>query len=271
MVTAMSGVDARSRLAGSRFADLRWVEQTGSTNEDLLELARSSEACDVVLAAESQTAGRGRLDRSWEAPPGSSLLVSVLLRPGLSMPEAHLVTMALGIAAAEACRSRTGCGPLLKWPNDLVVEGVGDDRRDRKVGGILAETVVSGGRLEALVVGLGLNVNWPEVPDGLAGIATSLNLVVGHDVDREDLLVAVLVGFEELYDRLIGEAGRDWLRERYARLSATLGRSVRVELADEALEGVAVGVTSGGQLIVETGFGFREITVGDVIHLHPAG
>lgn len=270
MVTAMSGADARSRLAGTRFEDVRWVDQTGSTNEDLLALARSSDACDVVLAAESQRAGRGRLDRSWVAPPGSSLLVSLLLRPGLSIADAHSITMALGVAAAEACGSQTGCQPLLKWPNDLVLEGAGTDGGDRKVGGILAETVVSGGRLEALVVGMGLNVNWAEVPEELAPTATSLNLVVGHDLDREELLVAMLVRFEELYDRLIAHADRDWLRERYTRLSATLGRRVRVELADERFEGVALGVTDGGHLIVEAGSGSREVTVGDVIHLRPA-
>ncbi len=168
----MNGSRAISALAGSLFGDVRWVDQTGSTNRDLLEAAREGAAEGVVLVADHQTAGRGRLGRRWEAPPGSSLLVSILTRPAVCLTRVNDVTMAVAVAAAEACREVAGVAPRLKWPNDLVLEV---DGATRKVGGILAESIVEGDRLEALVVGLGLNVTWPEdLPDELAAIATSL-------------------------------------------------------------------------------------------------
>src|SRR5262245_35424713 len=119
-----------------RFADVRWVDETGSTNADLLELARDGAPEGIVLAADHQTAGRGRQSRSWVAPPGSSLLVSVLLRPDSS--EVNRCTMALAVAAAEAVEAVAGFAPRLKWPNARVWPGDGTGL-DRTLAGLLAE------------------------------------------------------------------------------------------------------------------------------------
>src|SRR5690349_15935960 len=144
MVTGMPLERAKQGLEGTRFR-VRWVDETGSTNHDLLAAARAGEPEGLVLVADHQSAGRGRLGRVWEAPPGASLLMSILLRPVLGLADAHAVTAAVGLAAAYACEAVAGFRPGLKWPNDLVVG-------PRKLAGILAETNLQGDRLDALVV-----------------------------------------------------------------------------------------------------------------------
>jgi BirA family transcriptional regulator, biotin operon repressor / biotin---[acetyl-CoA-carboxylase] ligase len=256
----MIGEGARGALAGGRFADVAWVAETGSTNQDLLDAARGGAPEGRVLVADHQTAGRGRLGRVWVAPPGASLLCSVLLRPPLPADQAHLVTCALALAAADACRRVGGVEPRLKWPNDLVVD-------DRKLAGLLAESVVAAGALAAVVVGIGLNVTWPaDLPAELAGIATALNHLGAVDVGREDLLVALLTSFEPRYAALCGGGGAALLAEVGER-SATLGRRVRVETGSETFEGEATALGAGGRLVVTTAEGTREVTVGDVTHL----
>ena len=131
-----AGEIARSALVGTRFGDVRWVPETGSTNADALELARQGEGEGVVLVADHQTAGRGRLGRTWQAPVGGSLLCTILLRP--PAPVAASTTMAVAVAAADAVAELTGCTARLKWPNDLVWPGDGSSP-DRKLAGILAE------------------------------------------------------------------------------------------------------------------------------------
>ncbi|MEA3018492.1 MAG: BirA family transcriptional regulator, partial [Actinomycetota bacterium] len=169
MFTAVSGEAAKRAMAGSRFADLRWVDETGSTNADLLALARDGAPEGIVLVADHQTAGRGRAGRSWVAPPGSSLLLSVLVRPPASV--AGLSSMAIALAAADAVGDLAGFRPRLKWPNDLVWPGDGT-APDRKLAGILAEAHWPSEHEVAVVVGIGVNVNWPaDLPEALEDVA----------------------------------------------------------------------------------------------------
>lgn len=259
----------RAALAGTRFADVRWVAATGSTNHDLLEAARAGAPEGAVLVADHQDAGRGRLGRSWEAPDGSSLLVSVLVRPELPPDEVWLTATALGVAAAEAVAEVTGIEAGLKWPNDLVVDR---DGATRKLGGILAESVLAGDRVEAVVVGIGLNCNWPaDLPPELAEIAVSANHLTGAEVSRQDLLEALLRHFDTWYGRLERGPARETLLHHYRDRSATVGRRVRVETAGETIEGTAVEISHGGHLRVEVDGEAEplEITAGDVVHLRP--
>jgi BirA family transcriptional regulator, biotin operon repressor / biotin---[acetyl-CoA-carboxylase] ligase len=275
------GDRARAALAGSRFADVRWVASTGSTNADALALARDGAREGVVLVADHQTAGRGRYDRAWVAPPGGSLLVSVLLRP--PSPVASSATMATAVAMADAVREVAGVSPGLKWPNDLVMAGEGGER---KLAGILAEadwpasaTISAGWRQPSaheravVVVGVGLNVSWPEDDDAIpdvADTAVALNWVTAAPIDRVDLLVAFLRRLDRGYGELISE-GPQAAMDEWRRRSATLGRRVRVDLGADDVEGTAVDVTAEGHLVVEAlGGQRRTFAVGDVIHLRDA-
>jgi BirA family biotin operon repressor/biotin-[acetyl-CoA-carboxylase] ligase len=241
----------RDRLAGTRFGTVRFFDELGSTNSELVEDARAGAPEGLVIVADHQTAGRGRLGRTWSAEPGTALLVSALLRPPLPISEVPVVLMAAGLAACDGVEAAAGFRPKLKWPNDLVVG-------DRKLAGLLAER--DG---EALVVGVGCNVNWDGFPPDLADAATSCNLEAGHPVDRDRLLTAFLDGFAAMLAR-----GDDVLGEYRARL-ATLGRRVRVEpLRGETLLGTALDVTGDGALVVRDDAGAdHTVVAADVVHL----
>jgi BirA family transcriptional regulator, biotin operon repressor / biotin---[acetyl-CoA-carboxylase] ligase len=227
---------------------VEWFATLDSTNRYTLDAARAGAGDGLVVVADRQTAGRGRLDRTWEAPPGSSLLVSVLLR---GAPAPGRALMAAGVALATAVDDLATLAVELKWPNDLVVG-------DRKLAGILAEA-----EGDALVVGAGCNVNWERFPDELAGTATACNLETGRSVDRDALLDAFLDRFAGALDA--GPAVVDAYRARLA----TVGRDVRVQhLRGDDLVGTAVAVTGDGALVVRDDTGTDHVVVtGDVLHL----
>lgn len=253
----MVGPGLEERLGRTRFGPLRWVEVIDSTNRRLLEEARRGAPEGVVLVADHQTAGRGRLGRRWVEPPGSSLLCSVLLRPRRPPEEWHTLTVALALAARTAIGATAGVTPDVKWPNDLEVG-------QRKVAGILAEAF--GGPTPAVVLGIGINVNWPRdapVPPDVAARATSLSWVAGRDVDRAELAVRML---EEL-DRLVDLPAGD-LRNRLAGVCSTLGRRVRIELADWTFVADAVDLDDTCALVVRQPDGtVRTVEAADVVHL----
>lgn len=243
---------------------VRRFETIDSTNRWVLEESRAGAPEGLVAVAEHQAAGRGRRGRSWDALPGSSLLVSVLLRPGswrpaLTPDRLHLLTMAAGLALVDAVGAVAGVDAALKWPNDLVVG-------DRKLAGLLAEADVSGtGEVRTVVLGVGCNVTQRAFPADLAETATSCVLEAGHEVDREALLVSFL---DALARRL---ATLDAVALDYRARLATLGRAVRVDLGDDVVEGTAVDVDPDGCLEVERPDGSRvTVAVGDVVHLRPA-
>lgn len=257
--------DARSALSGTTYADLRWSETTGSTNADLADAARRGDD-PCALVADFQTAGRGRLDRRWESPAGAALMMSVLVAGPFPDAGPQVVPLALALAAREAVAELCGQVVGLKWPNDLVV-GSPDGVGLLKLGGLLAELVTE----DLLVVGVGLNVAWPDgFPDELAATATALNLL-GHDVSRWALVAETLRRFGTVVDDLASrpDAGARLMR-RYGDACVTLGERVRVELPRAVLVGRAVEVTADGALVVEDDQRVRrEVNVGDVVHLRP--
>ena len=264
IVTRVLDAGARTALDPTRFGDVRWLDEVDSTNRYLLEEARGGAAEGLVAVADHQTAGRGRLGRTWTAPPGASLLTSVLLRPRLPAASLHLVTVAVALAAADACAELAGVAPGLKWPNDLVVG-------DRKLAGILAEADLGPPGGPVVVVGIGINVDWPAaLPPELADIATALNLSGGRPVERSALLVGMLVGLERRYSVLDRAEGREAVASEYRRRCVTVGREVRVELSDETFAGQAVDISVEGHLLVSTDACVREVSAGDVVHLRPA-
>ena len=239
--------------------DVRRFDEIDSTNLYLRREARLGAPEGTVAVAEHQSAGRGRMDRRWEAPPGASLLISVLFRPEFDASELHLCSAAMALAAAEACRKVAGVGPVLKWPNDLLV-------RESKLAGVLAEAEFDGSVARAVIVGLGLNVDWPG-PDGVKG--TCLRELSSEPVDRELLLSALLDALSARRALLETATGRREVAAELRDRCITLGQRVRVELAAEAVVGMAVEVDDAGHLVVETTTGPRTVSAGDVVHLRP--
>ncbi len=245
---------ATTALEPTRFGPVRWVAETGSTNDDLMSEATSGARDGRVLVADHQTAGRGRRDRTWASAPRSALQTSILLRPDIDPSGIAILTAALGAAAAKACED-LGCrGVRIKWPNDLVVGPVGERR---KLAGMLSQVSVVGSEV-VVVAGLGLNVHSvASLPDG----AVSLD-ELGSPPSRVDLLVAVLEGLERRLTQL--ESGPETLWAEYRGLSATLGTTVRARLDGLVIEGHAVDISDVGGLVIDEGGGR---TTEDYLHL----
>ncbi|HKB29426.1 MAG TPA: biotin--[acetyl-CoA-carboxylase] ligase [Streptosporangiaceae bacterium] len=241
---------------GRLWRDVQVVAATGSTNTDLLRAAAAGAPEGTVLAAEEQAAGRGRMGRSWLSPPRAALAFSVLVRPA-GVPASHRGWLPLlaGVAAASALRQVTAVRAMLKWPNDVLVEG-------RKLAGILAEQTG-----DAIVVGIGVNVS--AVPPGPAGAAaTSVCAESGAPVSRAALLVAVLGEFEHAYLRWTADPAGPWLARQYQSSCDTIGRDVRVELpGGRALAGTAAGIDGYGRLVVRAGDSLTAVSAGDVVHV----
>jgi len=235
-------------------------DDLGSTNTELMERARAGAPEGLVVVADHQTAGRGRLGRTWSAAPGTALLVSVLLRPPLPIGEVPVVLMAAGLAACDGVEAAAGFRPRLKWPNDMVVG-------DRKLAGLLTES--SGGDDPAIVLGLGVNVAAGAYPPELAGEATSCEEHAARPVDRAEVLVGLLRALESRYATVFAPGGRAATLDAYRADSATLGRRVRVELTSgPALEGQAARLADDGELVVVDDAGTEHlVSVGDVKHL----
>ena len=282
------GLDAAALSAalcapGGPFARFELVQETGSTNADLVERAGlgPGEWPDLsVLTAEMQRAGRGRLGRSWVAPERSSLIVSILLRPvgasgrPLATTSYSWLSLLTALALAESIEARTEIRARLKWPNDVTVDG-------RKLAGILAQFVPSAdGAPPAVVVGAGLNVSLTdsELP---VPTATSLLLEYAGTTDRNILIQSFLRNFAALYaefcavegDALAALGDGKSLRAKVSERTHTLGREVRAELPGGGeLNGRALSLDASGALVVRDGDGERHVvSAGDVVHLRPAG
>jgi len=236
---------------------LEWHDEVSSTNAVAAEAVRQGLPELHAVLADRQTAGRGRLGRSWQAPAGTSLLLSLVVRPETPAPVLSLLPLLAGAALAEAVEPFCGGRAVaLKWPNDLLIDG-------RKAAGILAEEVDG-----AAVIGIGCNVDWREVerPDELAG-ATSLAEAAGHAVDRWRVLAGLIGVFGNRYRQWTAEPGA--FLDDYRARSATLGRQVRITRPPAAnIEGKAVAVGPDGTLVVRTPDGATaRCSAGDVEHL----
>ena len=252
--------ELRSTTTGTAWHRVDVVDETGSTNADLIARAAAGEdIVGAVLFTEHQTAGRGRHGRSWSAPPRSQIAVSVGVdTTGVPAEGWGWVPLLTGVAVAQVMREFVGVDAGVKWPNDVLV-GTG------KLAGILAE--VSG---SAIVVGLGLNVSLTpdELPDPNAVSLTML----GHDVDRTELATALLQELGSRLRRWRLAAGADaGLTEDYHRLSTTIGTRVRALLpGDSEIVGTATGIDDAGRLLIDTDGSTVTVSAGDITHLRPA-
>ena len=247
------------------WADLQVVDEAGSTNLDLAAQARGGAPSGSVLIANFQSAGRGRQGRTWSAPPGSGVAVSVLLRPVDVAPVRWgWLPLVAGLAVANGLREYPGVPASLKWPNDVLI-GEG------KVAGILAERIDTT-RGPAVVIGFGVNVHLTAA-DLPVPSATSLALHAGESMvavrfHRTEVVRSCLVALGASY--LVWNQGKtaEELAAKYRERCATIGRRVRVELVGRPpIEGIATGVDSAGRLVVGTDSGAQVVGAGDVIHL----
>lgn len=245
--------------ADSLWRELVVLPETDSTNADLAERARDGAAGGLVLIADHQLAGRGRLGRTWTAPAGSAIAISVLLRPERDPAAWTWLPLLAGLAVADSLRAVASVPAVLKWPNDVLVEGA-------KISGTLAERVDSPAGA-ACVLGIGINVHLTaeQLP-----VPTATSLAVlrpGKTFVRAEIIATMLATLALLYHRW--EDGRDaQLIGEYERRCATLGRPVRVHRPDgTTVEGEAVGVDTEGRLRVRTAGQIVLFAAGDVTHL----
>lgn len=240
-------------------AKLLMLDVLESTNQTLRELAQDGEPEGTVVAAEEQRSGRGRLGRGWSSPKGG-LWFSVLLRPPVAPPEAPKLMLMAGVAVARALKKQVGFDARLKWPNDVLVQG-------KKLCGILADSR-SDGRLEYVILGIGINANFlvSALPAELRRTAITVREVLRKPVDRMALMRAILNELEADYPAFCaGDTGA--VVARWKELSETLGRNVRVETATGMVVGVAEDVLPSGALVVRTPEGPVSVDSGDCVHL----
>jgi BirA family biotin operon repressor/biotin-[acetyl-CoA-carboxylase] ligase len=249
----------QTRRVGSR---LHYFPELGSTNAEARQLAEAGAAEGEIVLADSQTDGRGRLGRRWESPPLQNLYLSVILRPNLAPAHAAQITLMAAVALADTASFFLPGRVAVKWPNDILVG-------ERKLAGILAEAACTPQRLDYVILGIGVNVNYRvrEMPESVRDRATSMADLNARSVARESVLVRLIHDLDRCYGEL-EENGFAALRPRWEGYFNLRGRAVRIELGDRALTGCAVGVDSDGALLVEDDRGRKHrIVAGDVIPL----
>jgi BirA family biotin operon repressor/biotin-[acetyl-CoA-carboxylase] ligase len=240
---------------------VHFLEETESTNSDLLRLAEEGAPEWTVVVANHQRGGRGRLGRTWVSSPGSSLLVSVLLRPKLAPVDSPLITLATGAAMALACRDALGVRAMCKWPNDVMAG-------DRKLGGVLVEARVQEARLLHAVVGTGVNLTQQpqDFPEEFREVATSA-AIEGGSADPASLLTAFLIHLRRICD-MTDPAMRRKVLDTYMEVCGTLGRFVRAMTTSHvAVTGRAVSIGYTGELVVHTAKGEESVRFGEIAHL----
>ena len=230
-------------LAG-RWRDIRWLAETDSTQRVARELARAGAPEGTVVIAEAQTAGRGRLGRTWHSPRGVNLYCSIVLRPPLSPAAVPQVALVAGVAAAAALAETPGLAPRLKWPNDVLIDG-------RKVAGILTEMEAEVERVHHVILGIGVNLNAPRAafPPELRERATSLFLATGRRVDRAAVTGRLLAALEARYGRFL-EGGFEAVRAEWESYSCLTGTDVRVASAEGEMAGRVLGLDTDGALML---------------------
>jgi BirA family biotin operon repressor/biotin-[acetyl-CoA-carboxylase] ligase len=252
---------AAAALAAGLDGEAWYRDEVGSTNTELIALARAGAPAWSVLVTGYQSAGRGRLGRTWAAPPGSSLMTSLLLRPRMAPADAPLLALAAGACLARAVEKACGVVARCKWPNDVLAG-------DRKLAGVLTEAEANGDRLAFVVVGTGVNVaqQSEDFPPEFRPAATSVALEGGTS-DGDALLTVYLSAFRSAFDPDAAGFAAGTLAA-YRERCDTLGRRVAATTtAGERVEGVASAIGDRGQLVVETDSGPAQVAFGEVEHL----
>jgi len=234
-------------------------QRVGSTNDVARQVARNGAAHGTLVVAEEQTAGRGRMGRSWNSPPGVSLLFSLVLRPQMAPNRVFQLAICGALAVAEVVCQRTHLPVKVKWPNDVLIRG-------KKLAGVLTETQVDLAGFRFVVLGVGININQApaDFPEDLQGQATSIRAELGRSVSRRHLLQDLLFKFEEIYGQF-QDQGLPLFLDRWRQLSWVLNRKVTVQVGGKEFSGLAVDIDEMGALLLEEVSGKRRrFLAGDV-------
>lgn len=262
-LTALLPEKIRANLQTARLGKkIHYFSEIDSTNIYAFQRAQEGGAEGEVVIAESQTHGKGRMGRSWVSPPYRNLYLSVILRPNLAPLHAAQITLMSAVALAETVQSFLPFPPEIKWPNDVLVGG-------RKLAGILTESSVEADQVRFVIVGIGVNLNFPKelMPEAIQEIATSIFILAQKAVDRDEFACRLIQGLDRCYGEL-EELGFSSIARRWESFFQLKGKKVRVEMMGEAVTGKAVGIDSGGALLLEDEKGFsKRVIAGDVIPL----
>ncbi len=237
----------KQRLAGKFIGHpLYYYQEIGSTNDEAYRLGIKGAPEGTALIAESQSAGKGRMQRVWHSPAGANIYTSIILRPEFETVRAPQISIAAGVAVAETIDPYCPGNVWLKWPNDVLIGG-------KKVCGILAQMKMSGNAIDFVVVGIGINVNLnPEqFPPDIQKIATSLTIEAGCEISRLDLIIRLYENMAKWYKELV-QNGFGPVKEKWLGLSSMIGKPVSVMFREEAVSGTALGLDDDGSLILLT-------------------
>lgn len=235
-----------------------YLEETDSTNEQAKRLAEEGAVHGTLVIAEQQNNGKGRRGRSWSSPHGTDIFMSLVLKPELKPECASMVTLVAALSVCQAVEAVTGLKPMIKWPNDLVLN-------KRKVTGILTEMSADPGRIQYIVLGIGINVNRLEFPIELKDMATSLRLEAGRQISREELTEAFLKYFEDDFEQYEKTGDLRTLMGEYNKRLINRGNEVRILEPAGEYSGKALGINEKGGLMVEReNYRIEVITSGEV-------
>jgi BirA family biotin operon repressor/biotin-[acetyl-CoA-carboxylase] ligase len=247
-----------TRRLGTRFY---YFPELDSTNNYARALAESGAPEGVVVIAEQQSQGRGRLARRWASPAYVNLYCSIILRPALPPARAPQITLTAAVALSETIASFSPVSPTIKWPNDILAGG-------KKLAGVLTEAVSDARQIDFVVLGIGVNLNYSleAMPAEIRERATSLSILTGQRINREDFSRRLIQALDRCYGILEAE-GFAALAPLWDARFGLRGRAVRVEMIDGSITGRALGIDADGLLIVECGGALQRIVAGDVIPL----
>jgi BirA family biotin operon repressor/biotin-[acetyl-CoA-carboxylase] ligase len=237
---------------------IEYHEEVESTNTEALHLAQQGAEEGTVVIAEAQSAGRGRLNRSWESPPAMNLYLSVVLRPDIPAASASLIPLMVGVAVADVISQYCPGKVKLKWPNDILIEG-------KKICGILTEMRTRAEQVSFIIAGIGVNLNMQKLhfPRELRETATSLRIEAAIDVDRVDFAVRLFETLGNWY-RIFLNGGEAAIREKWLQYADLVGKRVEVVFKETVQHGTVRGLDENGALLLEGETGIQQVLAGDL-------
>ena len=245
----------KTEWAGGRTV---YFDATDSTNIQARRLAEAHAPHGTLVVSDRQDGGKGRRGRSWASPSGVGIWMSLILRPEIAPSSASMLTLAAALAVREGIQEETGLSPLIKWPNDLVLNG-------KKICGILTEMSTELMEIQYVITGIGINVNQREFPPEIRDTATSLSLEAGRSFRRSSLIAAILKAFEKDYTAFLKTGDLSLLLEEYNACLVNRGKEVCILDPSGEYRAVAEGIDENGSLLVTLPDGTRrEIISGEV-------